>query len=372
MRRALAVAAGMAASFTVTLAAPAGAATTLGSAATATASSCGTSGIVWETDGPFVVPAGGGIITSMATHSPSAVGTMSFKVVSGSTVIGSSPSFTVAAGENRQAVHIPVSGGEFLGFWFTTGTQCAVNTTSGNVTGGSSASDPPVGTAVPTSGSTTATLSVEATLEPDADHDGFADESEDSCPNDPSLHAGPCQVDVGVVQSVVPSTIGVGDVAVATATFTNGSAGIAAVTLGATVSDGLQIVGSFPAAGCAFTPALSCPLGSLAGGASTVGALVVKGVKTGTQSVTVGSSSANDPNPANNTAKSTVIVEARQAVKCRVPKLKGLTKAFAKTLLKAVNCKLGKATGKGKISKQAKKPGSVLPAGTKVNVTLRK
>jgi beta-lactam-binding protein with PASTA domain len=99
----------------------------------------------------------------------------------------------------------------------------------------------------------------------------------------------------------------------------------------------------------------------------------VKGLKTGKQSLTVGSStSSTDPNATNNTASTTITVEKRQAVKCRVPKLKGLTKAFAKTLLKAVNCRLGKATGKGKISKQAKKPGSVLPAGTKVNVTLRK
>jgi hypothetical protein len=50
----------------------------------------------------------------------------------------------------------------------------------------------------------------------------------------------------------------------------------------------------------------------------------------------------------------------------------GPTKAFAKTLLKAVNCRLGKANGKGRtISKQAKKAGKVLPANTKVNVTLK-
>ena len=381
MRRTMTVAA-IAAALTMSIAAaPAAAATTLGSTATSAASGCGADVVVWGTDPAFTVPAGGGIITSMATTAPSATGQMSFKVVRGSTIIGSSALTPIALGTTRVAMHVPVTGGEFIGLW-TGNAPCAASA-SGNITGkGSVGGDPAVGTTITgATTSTSATLAVEATLEPDADHDGFGDDTEDSCPSDASIHTGSCLVDIGVTQSVVPSTIGVGDVAVATVTLANGSAGTAqGVALGATLTPGLQLVSTIPSAGCAFTPALSCPLGSLAGGANTVAALVVKGVKTGSQTIASGSTtSSTDPNAANNTAASTVKVERREAVVCTVPKLTGLTKAFAKTLLEAVHCKLGKVTRKaarkgktGTVIKQSKKPRTKLKAGSRVGVTLKK
>jgi hypothetical protein len=323
MRRTLTAAAGLAACISIA-AAPAQAATTLGTTATAMSGDCGPGVVAWGTDPAFTVPAGGGVITSMATTAP-AGGQISFKVVRGTTIIGTSALIPVAGGTSRAAVHVPVTGGEFIGMW-TGHANCAASSTSGNIAGAAAASDPPAGTNV--SGVTTSsasTLAVEATLEPDADHDGFGDETEDSCPTDPAIHEGSCQVDVGVKQSVIPSTIGIGDVAVATVTLANGSTGTATgLTLGATLTPGLQLVSTLPTAGCAFIPALSCPLGSLAGGASATAALVVKGIKTGKQTITTGSStSSTDPTAANNTAMSTVTVEKRQAVKCRVPKLKG-------------------------------------------------
>jgi beta-lactam-binding protein with PASTA domain len=108
--------------------------------------------------------------------------------------------------------------------------------------------------------------------------------------------------------------------------------------------------------------------------------VVVRGVKAGAQSLsTAAGPTANDPNAANNTATTAITVERRVALKCNVPSLKGLTKAVAKRLLTAVHCKLGKVTRKtarsgtpGTVIKQAKKAGAKLPAGSKVNVTLRK
>jgi PASTA domain len=59
---------------------------------------------------------------------------------------------------------------------------------------------------------------------------------------------------------------------------------------------------------------------------------------------------------------------------CVVPKLKGKTLSAAKTALKAAHCALGKVTPKGQtmgtVKKQSPKAGKVLPAGSKVNVTL--
>ena len=61
-----------------------------------------------------------------------------------------------------------------------------------------------------------------------------------------------------------------------------------------------------------------------------------------------------------------------------VPSLKGLTASFAKRLLKAANCALGKVTKKkttkhrqvGKVMSQKTRAGTALAEGTKVNVTV--
>lgn len=63
---------------------------------------------------------------------------------------------------------------------------------------------------------------------------------------------------------------------------------------------------------------------------------------------------------------------------CIVPALKGLQVPFARRLLKAANCALGKVTRKktakrgqvGKVTGQRTKAGRTLPRGTKVNVTV--
>jgi beta-lactam-binding protein with PASTA domain len=63
-------------------------------------------------------------------------------------------------------------------------------------------------------------------------------------------------------------------------------------------------------------------------------------------------------------------------VRCKVPKLKGLTLSKAKARLKKANCRLGKTTKKksrvrkGRVIAQAPKSGSVRRSGTRVNVVL--
>jgi hypothetical protein len=64
---------------------------------------------------------------------------------------------------------------------------------------------------------------------------------------------------------------------------------------------------------------------------------------------------------------------------CTVPKLKGKTLKTSKKRIKGADCKVGKVTKKkgakaktGKVVGQNKKPGTVLPAGTAVKVTLGK
>jgi hypothetical protein len=57
---------------------------------------------------------------------------------------------------------------------------------------------------------------------------------------------------------------------------------------------------------------------------------------------------------------------------CVVPKLKGKTLKKARKALKKAHCSLGKASGPttGRVKQQSRKRGKILPAGTKVNITL--
>jgi beta-lactam-binding protein with PASTA domain len=64
---------------------------------------------------------------------------------------------------------------------------------------------------------------------------------------------------------------------------------------------------------------------------------------------------------------------------CTVPKLKGKSLKSSKKKIKAADCKVGKVTKKkgakaatGKVVGQSRKPGTALPAGTVVKVTLGK
>jgi hypothetical protein len=55
---------------------------------------------------------------------------------------------------------------------------------------------------------------------------------------------------------------------------------------------------------------------------------------------------------------------------CDVPRLKGKSVKRAKKALTAAGCRLGKVKGRGKVKRQSPHPGSVRPAGSKVNVKL--
>ena len=60
-----------------------------------------------------------------------------------------------------------------------------------------------------------------------------------------------------------------------------------------------------------------------------------------------------------------------QPLQCVVPKVKGKSLKKAKKKLRRSNCKLGKKKGHGKkVRKQKPKPGTVLPGGSKVKVTV--
>jgi uncharacterized repeat protein (TIGR01451 family) len=110
------------------------------------------------------------------------------------TVVGESSDQPLTANSlNTFATRIAVKGGDHLGLYDVGFAQCAALGT-GNAQDAAWAH----GGAVPNGGTATffqsaqTLLNVSAVLEPDADGDGYGDESQDSCAPDPAIHDGPC------------------------------------------------------------------------------------------------------------------------------------------------------------------------------------
>jgi hypothetical protein len=189
------------------------ASTTLGELATTTHASCEENHVYLQisnvTGGPlYTVPAPGGIITSWS-EAPLGGGVGAERLVIAQpvsttgqyTVLAVSPEENVSGG--TFAIHVPVQAGDVLGLEPTTkGVYCTFpdglpSGTSGDlievIPGEFSQGE----VLAPKGGKTgkeverraEERLNLTATLQPDADHDGYGDSTEDGCPTDPSTHA---------------------------------------------------------------------------------------------------------------------------------------------------------------------------------------
>jgi hypothetical protein len=189
------------------IASPALANTTIGQLGTPYAGgSCGGNALVQtavETGTSYAVPAGGGVITSWQSRTGTLPGTVKIKVYRPTGVAGqyfivgeegphsilanSSPSFTAG-------VRIPVKAGDLLGM-LGTGFNCSSYYPGQNGYHTSNfpmGTDPLTGTTASIEGNGTQfALEIAATIEPDADHDEYGDETQDACLNDVA-HALPC------------------------------------------------------------------------------------------------------------------------------------------------------------------------------------
>ena len=135
-------------------------------------------------------PRRGGVLTRWRT---TATGELSFLLWreegSGFRLLASDP--RTASGAGEFAARIPVSGGERLGLGMAKEVlDCRIFTKLGKdligVTG-----ETAIGKAPPMLVEGGLRLNVAADIEPDADHDGYGDETQDVCPTDPSRQ-GPC------------------------------------------------------------------------------------------------------------------------------------------------------------------------------------
>ena len=367
-------------------ASPAFAATQIGQLSTAGASGgCGAANLlVWQTSATHQAPARG-VLTQLRTSSGTAGPLVSIKVVrpSGAPAIlfSTAPLTVTSAGDIVSVdVRVRVEQGDVIGFWLgTADNMCARPAGPGDAFSAVlDSADQPAGPIAGTIASEVgAQLAVAATWEPDADGDGFGDDSQDGCPSDPAITSGGCTADAGLSGTATPASIEVGDVAVIDLSVANpGPATLRGAALAAAIPPGLAGVLVTPRS-CALTAAFSCALGDFGAG-SREAALVVRGMVPGNHAIAVAlSMSTTDPNVANNAVSVPLTVTPRSQRACKVPRLKGRKKRFAAALLKAAGCKLGTTKtrrvrrGKsGRVLAQGTKAGTTVPLGTAVAVTL--
>ena len=170
---------------------PAGAATQLGETFAPPAGFCdpGFTNITAASPGSSYAVPSAGVITAWSYQADATPPSVAFKVArndgGGSfTILADSGLQTPAPGALHTAqARIPVSGGELIGI-FTSNAEC------GRGAAGYSTFYRPSNSAASSmlaySGPASYQLDVSALLEPDADNDGFGDETQDQCPTDPA------------------------------------------------------------------------------------------------------------------------------------------------------------------------------------------
>ncbi|MCA1657422.1 MAG: hypothetical protein LC713_06915, partial [Actinobacteria bacterium] len=144
-----------------------------------------------------------GVVVKWRIRSDSATGTARLRVVrpagTSYTGAGVSDPLALTGAVAEAATRLPVTAGDYIGIDNSTSALIFGATTGAEVTyfqGTSPAGDklglPEGSTLAPTSTTANRQLAVQAVVEPDADGDGFGDETQDQCPGDPTAQAPPC------------------------------------------------------------------------------------------------------------------------------------------------------------------------------------
>jgi uncharacterized repeat protein (TIGR01451 family) len=157
-----------------------------------------------------------------------------------------------------------------------------------------------------------AEVQVQAILEPDADRDGFGDETQDLCPTDASTQ-GLCPVDLSVTKVADRATATVGDSITYTLVVNNNSAQspAKAVTLSDALPANVTLVSAASTVGTC-VGAVNCSLGDLPKGGTATVTVVVQGAAPGIATdLAQVAGSVVDPNPANNSASASTTVLAQ-------------------------------------------------------------
>jgi uncharacterized repeat protein (TIGR01451 family) len=207
---------------------------------------------------------------------------------------------------------IPVKANDVIGIFFGGGGNCLTGTGISGDTMDYHTGDLSPGSSDTFSQLTGYKAPVSANLEPDADGDGYGDETQDSCPTDPTTHDA-CQADLSITKAADKVVAKAGDTITYTIGIKNNSAYNAAASV--VVDDALPPNVKFVSAGGAIVCGpgvpghVSCSMGDMAKGQSKTLTIVVKTGSAGTTGDTATvSSSTPDPNSSNNSASASTLV----------------------------------------------------------------
>jgi uncharacterized repeat protein (TIGR01451 family) len=160
-------------------------------------------------------------------------------------------------------------------------------------------------------GTQTNRVDVSAVVEPDADGDGYGDETQDSCPTDATVHTGGCPVEVSIVKTVsAGAKVGSAltyTLAVKNNNTTNPAGGVSVID---PLPAGVTFVSSAAGQGsCSGTTNVTCAIGSLGPGQATSVTIVVKPTAPGTLSNTASvTTTSSDTDTADNSSTATTNV----------------------------------------------------------------
>jgi uncharacterized repeat protein (TIGR01451 family) len=278
----------------------------------------------WDTTNSMVVPAGG-VLTSWSTYTGTTAGQSAALRVLGTP--GNGGMYPVLW---RGATHalltdrlvtvperVTVHEGDRIAFWHATDTSCARLTGSAYDVVPISTLDPPVGGEINYMGLSISggRIDLSATIEPDADGDGYGDETQDACPQQAALHDRACP-DVVVTSAVDHAAASVGDMVTVTTTVRDLAASPArATTLATALPAGLTFVSATPSAGsCAGAAVVSCSLGDLSPGKAATLTVQARAAESGLATVTTtATSDGAEQQPADNQASVATLVTGAAA-----------------------------------------------------------
>jgi hypothetical protein len=155
-----------------------------------------------------------------------------------------------------------------------------------------------------------ATLLVTGVIEPDADRDGYGDESQDACPAEPSLQVAPCTADVTLTMSGPAYGVVDRDTPYDVTVANRGPSTAAGVTLTDVVPARARLVRTAGAGTCTPGATVRCTLPAIPARASATVTVVLAGTREGAgfrHTVSLAASS-TDPTPGDHSASIDTLV----------------------------------------------------------------
>jgi Ca2+-binding RTX toxin-like protein len=125
------------------------------------------------------------------------------------------------------------------------------------------------------------TLLVSGVIEPDADSDGWGDETQDACPAEASLHVAPCNADIALAMAGPAFGVVDRDTPYVVTVVNRGPSAAAGVTLTDVIPAGARFVRTEGTAACTPGATLRCTLPAIAPGASGELTIVLAGTAEG-------------------------------------------------------------------------------------------